>query len=263
VKKTLLILVLLTLACSKAARSAPETTDAVSLSKPPMIVRTAEMRILVADTAKTIDAVSRNVEAGGGYVASSNVWREGDVLRARITLRVPSAKLNATLASIRGLSRRVESESVSSEDVTQEYVDLDSQLRNLEATETELRELLKVARVNTRKASEVLEVHQQLTVIRGQIEQAKGRMRYLSQVTSFSAVNLEVVPDALAPGWQPSRAARDATRALVTLLQNAGTAAIWFVIVGLPVVGTLLLALAIVVRLMRRLRSVSAAAPDR
>lgn len=228
----------------------------------PMIVRTAEMEILVADTAKAVDAVRRSVETGGGYVSGSNVWREGDVLRARLTLRVPSEKLTPALAAIRGLAKRVERETVTSADVSQEYVDLGSQLRNLEATEAELRELLKVARVNSRKAADVLEVHQQLTVIRGQIEQTRGRMRYLSESTSFSVINLDVVPDALAPGWQPLRVAREASGALVTFLQRAGTAAIWFVIYLLPLLLLMGAAVALLVRLLKRLRHASVAAPD-
>lgn len=226
---------------------------------PRMIVRTADLRILVADTTRTVEAVTKSVEAAGGYVAGSNIWREGELLRAKLTLRVPAHQLTSTLASIRGMAKRVENETVTSEDVSQEYVDLSSQLRNLQATETELRELLRTARINSRRATDVLEVHTQLTVIRGQIEQTEGRMRYLSQVTAMSSINLDVVPDAIAqpvvePGWQPLRVARDASRALVALLQNLATGAIWFAIYLLPILAMLGVAIAVLVRMARRAR---------
>ncbi|HVE73360.1 MAG TPA: DUF4349 domain-containing protein [Thermoanaerobaculia bacterium] len=261
-KKTLIALALLLAACNR--QGAMPSTDAVSnvpmagaakSAVAPMIVRTADMRILVEDTGKAVDAVTKMIEARGGMVATSNVWRDGDQLRATLTLRVPSNQLTAALASVRGLARRVERETVQSQDVTQEYVDLESQLRNLEATETELRELLKIARVSSKRAADVLEVHAQLTKIRGEIEQAKGRMRYLSQVTAMSTINLEVAADALAPGWHPLRSAREATSALVTLLQKSGTAAIWFVIFVLPVLGTLALFAWLFVRVARRARA--------
>lgn len=225
-----------------------------------MIVRTADVRIVVSDTAKVVDAITRSAEAGGGYVATSSIWREGELLRAKLTLRVPADKLTATLASIRGMAKRVENETVASDDVSQEYVDIESQVRNLEATEAELRELLKVARVNSKKASDVLEVHQQLTVIRGQIEQARGRMRYLTQVASMAAIALDVVPDAIAqpvvePGWQPLVEVRDASRALIGMLQKVVTAAIWFVIYILPILGILLVAIGVLVKLARRVRT--------
>jgi hypothetical protein len=267
VKKTVLLFALITLACSRGVDSVA-TTDRVAsaqeVSGPrssAMIVRTAEMQILVTDTAKAIAAVTKSVEASGGYVSNSNVWHQGEGLRANLTLRVPAAQLTPALASIRRIARRVERETVTSADVTQEYVDLESQLRNLEATEVELRELLTVARVNSKKAADVLEVHEQLTTIRGQIEQTRGRMRYLSQNTSYSVINLEIVPDALAPGWQPGRVAREAGVALVKFLQLAGTAAIWFAIFLLPILAVLAAFIALLVRLAKRPRSASGGAP--
>jgi hypothetical protein len=227
---------------------------------PRMIVRTADVRIVVADTSKAVDAVTKSIESTGGYVSGSNIWREGELLRAKLTLRVPADKLTSTLAAIRAQAKRVENETISSEDVSQEFVDLESQVRNLEATEAELLELLKVARVNSKKATDVLEVHNHLTVIRGQIEQARGRMRYLSQVTSMSAIALDVVPDAIArpvvqKGWQPLVVVKDASRSLVALLQNLATAAIWFVIYIVPILGMLALLIAALVKIARRSRT--------
>lgn len=227
---------------------------------PHMIVRTADVRIIVADTSKTVDAVTKSIEGAGGYVSGSNIWREGEMLRAKLTLRVPADKLTATLSSIRAQAKRVETETISSEDVSQEYVDLESQLRNLEATETELLELLKVARVNSKRATDVLEVHEQITLIRGQIEQARGRMRYLSQVTAMSAIALDIVPDAIGnpvvkAGWQPMVVVKDASRALVALLQNVVTTLIWFVVYVAPILGMLLLLVYALVKASRRSRA--------
>ncbi|MGZ5473366.1 MAG: DUF4349 domain-containing protein [Thermoanaerobaculia bacterium] len=276
--KKLAIILVLAAACRREegmARSAEPSvqTDAAGRADiarvvsapavPRMIVRTADVRIVVADTSKTVDAVTKSVESAGGYVSGSQIWREGELLRAKLTVRVPADKLTSTLASIRAHAKRVENETISSEDVSQEFVDLESQVRNLEATETELLELLKVARVNSKKATDVLEVHNQLTVIRGQIEQARGRMRYLSQVTSMSSIALDIVPDAIAqplvqPGWRPLVVAKDASRALVALLQNLATAAIWFVIYVAPILGMLALGIAALVKVARRSRATEA-----
>lgn len=239
--------------------AAPAAEDA-SAAPRPMIVRSAEMRIIVADTTKTVDAVTKSVEAMGGFVSGSNVWRDGELMRASLKLRIPADKLTAALQAIRGLAKRVDNETIASEDVSQEYVDLESQLRNLEATETELRELLVVARKNSRKATDVLEVHEQLTMIRGQIEQAKGRMRYLSQVAAMSAISLEVIPDAIAqpvvePGWQPLVVAKNAMRALVGALQSIATIGIWFLVYVVPIFGILALLIAALWKISRRSRA--------
>ncbi len=264
----LLVLVLL-FSCKKAesfataerSAAAPSPAAAPTPQVPRMIVRTAEMRIVVADTTKAVDAVTKSVEAMGGFVSGSNIWREGELLRATLKLRVPADKLTSTLASIRTLATRVDNETIASEDVSQEYVDLESQVRNLEATEAELRELLIVARKSSRKAADVLEVHEQLTMIRGQIEQAKGRMRYLSQVTALSQISLDVLPDAITKpvveaGWQPFVIAKDAMRALVGALQSMATVGIWLVVYVVPILGMLALLIVALWKIARRSRNV-------
>jgi hypothetical protein len=235
-------------------------TEPAAQEAPRMIVRTAEMRIVVGDTMKTVDAVTKAVEAMGGYVSGSNIWREGELMRATLKLRIPADKLTASLTSIRGLAKRVDNETIASQDVSQEFVDLESQVRNLEATETELRALLITARQNSKRASDVLEVHQQLTIIRGQIEQARGRMRYLSQVAAMSSISLDVLPDAIAqpvvePGWHPVIIAREAIRALVGALQSAATVGIWLIVYIVPIFGMLALVIAALWKLARRSRA--------
>lgn len=246
-KKLITFMTLLALvACKREERAAaPDMTMKAEQAAPQqpqpqrMIVRNANLTITVKDTAATVDAVTKATEAMGGYVAQSRVWRSGELLRATLTLRVPSAQLTSALTSMRALALRVENETISSEEVTQEYVDLGAQLRNLEATEAELLELMKSVRANTKKASEVLEMHQQIASIRGQIEQVKGRMRYLEQTTSMANVQLDIVPDALQqpvvkPGWNALVIAKDASRALVAAAKLAATALIWIVIYLLP-----------------------------
>lgn len=278
-KKMIPLLIVLLFACKKEGPLAPAATDmaassvaspvrtekasAEGISMPAaesavrMIVRTATLKIVAADTQKAVDAITRSIEAGGGHVAGSNIWREGELLRATLTLRVPSAQLTPALSAIRAVATRVENETISSEDVSQEYVDLGSQLRNLEATEVELRELLRSVRERSRKAADVLEVHQQLTAIRAQIEQIKGRMRYLAQTSSLSTISIEILPDAIAqpvvqPGWQPLVVAKNASRALIGALQSIATVAIWLVIYIVPIAGSLMFVAFVMWKLARR-----------
>ena len=248
--------------------------SAAAKTTTPMIVRTATVAIVVADTAKSIDRITSAVEQNGGYVSGSNVWRETEQLRARLTLRIPSARLHATLAAIRASAIRIQSETMTSDEVTQEYVDLGSQLKNLEATEIELRELMTAVREHSKKASEVLELSQQLTNVRGQIEQIRGRMRYLEQMTSYATATVELIPDAVAKpvveaGWQPVAVAKDAARALTNLMRDVANAAIWLLIYALPIVLLLLIVAVITWKVLRRMlqvyaeRSEASAVPPR
>ncbi|MBV9492776.1 MAG: DUF4349 domain-containing protein [Acidobacteria bacterium] len=242
---------------ASGAAIAPATVPAAP-AIPRMMIRTATITMVVGDTSAVIDKITRAIEANGGYVNDSKIWRDGEQLRATLSLRVPAARLTPSLAAVRQLAVRVQSENVSSTEVTQEYVDLASRLRNLEAAENELRQLLAEVRVKTKRAGDVLEIYQQLVEIRNQIEQTKGRMQYLSQMSALSTINLELIPDAIAkpvvePGWQPLVIVKDAGRSLVNALKGIATALIWIAIYLLPVVAIFVLAAYGVWKVLRRL----------
>ncbi len=223
-----------------------------------MIIRTADLSVVVTDAVQTQQYVVDTVNGLGGYIANSTSWREGEQLRARITVRVPAEKLDALLAAIKTQAVRVQQENIKGEDVTEEYSDLTAQLTNLEATEVELRELLAEVRQKTQKAEDVLAVYRELTTIRGEIERVKGRMQYLSTLTSLATANVELIPDVLAkpvvePGWRPLETLKNAGRALTNALKGLVDALIWFVVAVLPVLLLIAIPVAVVVWLIRRL----------
>jgi Domain of unknown function (DUF4349) len=242
-------------------RSPQATTTQPAQPQPQtrMIIRNANLSLVVRDAADVLQKVTALVDAKGGYVADTRQWKEREQVRASATLRVPATQLMPILAAIRGLAIRVESESVTAQDVSQEYADLGAQLRNLQAAETELRELLKTVRERTQKASEIMEIYDEITKVRGQIDQIQARVQYLSQMTSLSTITLELVPDVLAapvvePGWQPVATVKNASRSLLNSLKGVVDVLIWVVLYVLPL-GLIFVALALLVRAAwRRIR---------
>lgn len=221
-----------------------------------MIIRTAELSIVVNDAAQAQQSVADTVKNLGGYIADSSAWREGEQLRARMTVRVPAEKLDALLAAIKGSAVRVQQENINGQDVTEEFSDLSAQLTNLEATEKELRELLAEVRQKTQKAEDVLQVYRELTTIRGEIERTKGRMQYLSTMTALATANIELIPDVLAkpvvePGWRPLETLKNAGRALVNALKGLVNALIWLVVYVLPIVIVIALPIVLIVLVIR------------
>ncbi len=245
-----------------AAPAPPPASKAAAPQAPAMpriVIKNAQMTIIVSDAAAVAEKLGALAVSAGGYVSESKEWRESEQLRATLTLRVPAQRLGDTIAAARKLATRVESENVDANDVTQEYVDLDAQVRNLEAAETEMRQLMTTVRERMKKAEDILEVYQHLTELRGQIEQAKGRMRYLSQMAALSTVKIDLVPDAIAkpvvePGWQPLVVARNASRTLVATLQVLTSAAIWCLIYLLPVVLLLVIVVLVIRTIVRAIR---------
>lgn len=206
-----------------------------------MITRTAQIRVVVSDPVAAMRTLTAMVEKRGGYVSDSRQWRSGEQMLASLTIRVPVRDLPATLDSIRHGAIRVENESTSGEDVTEQYADLRAQLTNLQATETELRALLVTVRQRTQKAADILEVFNQLAAIRGQIDRTQSRITTLEQLTELATISVELVPDALAQpltsgGWRPLGVVRAAFRTLLSTLKWLLEAAIWLIIYVVPVV---------------------------
>jgi hypothetical protein len=219
-----------------------------------LVIRTAEMSIVVSNTLEQINAISKLAAQYGGFVVQSGTSKVGnDALQGQITLRVDAKNFDAALSDIRRLAVDVQSENIRGEDVTAEFVDLEAQLKNLEAAEAQLNKIMEQA-FNT---EDVLNVYQQLTQIRGQIEQIKGRMKFLSQSAALSTINVNLIPDALAQpvevgGWRLEGVAKDAVEALIATLQGLASITVWFVIVILPVLVIFAIPVVLVIWLIRR-----------
>jgi hypothetical protein len=240
---------------------ANEATDAEDR----MIVRSANVSLVVMDTENSVARIKSIVSALGGYVVGTQLWRDEGQLRGSVSVRVPSESLEDALSQFKALAVKVERETSNSQDVTEEYTDLSARLRNLEATEQELLELLGTVRERTGKAEDILAVYRELTNIRGQIEQLKGRMQYLERTSAMAAVTLELIPDVLAQpiagtGWRPSATVAGALRSLLGTLRFLADAAIVIVFYVLPVVVVLLIPVAIVWLVWRRWRKRKSAA---
>jgi hypothetical protein len=208
-----------------------------------MIVRTANLSLLVEDTEQTLESIEDLVTELEGYVSDLRTWRVNEQMAATITLRVPAQSFEQAREQIKALAKEVESENVSGQDVTEEYVDLEARLRNLERTETELLELLASAQETHQDAEQILAIYREMTMIREQIEQIQGRMRYLEDVTSLATLSVNVTPEedkpVVEPGWEPLRTARDALRTLINALKLFADLLIWVVIFFLPTLALL------------------------
>jgi len=213
-------------------------TQAVQAQEARVIIYTGNIALIVRDTRESIQAITTLVDTEGGYVASSNVYKSGEALQGTVTVRVPAERYQAVLEQLRNLSLRVERENSSSQDVTEEFTDLQARKTNLEFTESALQELLE-ERQRTGSTSDILEVYRELTNIRGQIEQIEGRLRYLSNQSALSTITVELIPDILyqpitVAGWQPQGVVREAFQALIIALQGLVSLLIWVVILVLP-----------------------------
>lgn len=206
-----------------------------------MVIKNADLSIVVESPSETMDDINQMASDMGGYVVSSNLSqvrteRGTEVPQARITIRVPSEKLEQALGAIKQGAGRVLSEHVSGQDVTKQYTDLESRLRHLQNAEKQLNRIMEEAT----DTEDVLSVYNRLVDVQEEIERVKGEMQYYEQSAALSAISVNIqANEAVQPlkigNWQPVGVAKKAIQALINTLQFFGDAAIWLGLFVLPV----------------------------
>jgi hypothetical protein len=206
-----------------------------------MVIKNASLSIVVEEPGVSIEAISKLASDLGGFVVSSNLYRTQtanglEVPQANITIRVPADTLDHALAEIKSGAGQILSENVSGQDVTQEYTDLESRLRNLEKAEDQLTVIMEQAW----ETEDVLVVYNRLVEVQEQIELIKGQMKYYEQSAALSAISINIqANEAVQPlkigNWQPVGVAKGALQALINTLKFLADMLIWIVLYILPV----------------------------
>jgi hypothetical protein len=222
-----------------------------------IVIQNADLSIVVKDPQAKMAEIGALARRLGGYVVSSNMSQinlNGNVKApdGSISIRVPATNLDDALTEIKTNTIDVPSENRSGEDVTDKYVDLQSQLKAKQAAADKLYEILQ----KTEKADDTLMVFNQLTQVQTDIEVLKGQINYYDQAARLSAISVrliaeETVQPIVIAGWQPQGVARDAAQALVDFFQGFANFLIWLAIFILPVAAVLIILLALLWRLLR------------
>jgi hypothetical protein len=157
------------------------------------IIFNATMSLEAGDVSKAFNEASSLARSSGGYLERSsfaNAAEEKD-RTASLTIRVPVQNYETLIANLRGIEGvRVLTEGSKSTEVTEQYTDLQSRLRNLQSTEQQYLALLKEAKT----IQEILTVQDRLSGVRSQIEQIQGRLKVLDSLTEFATVDLSIAP---------------------------------------------------------------------
>ncbi len=246
-----------------AEESAPSSDFSTSgASAERIVIKNANLSIVVADPVVSMDAISKLASGMGGFVVTSNLYKTTtnsgiEVPVANITIRVPVGQLDAALNQIKAMVEDKDvdilSEDVSGQDVTSEVTDLESRLRNLQAAETQLLEIME----NATKTEDVISVFRELTSVRGEIETIQGQIKYYRESASLSAINVNlqakaaVEPITIA-GWQPGVEIQKALQALVNGGKSLVTVLIWLVIFVLPFLAIIFLPIFFIVKAIRK-----------
>ena len=192
------------------------------------IVRNGYIVLEVNDITVALNGVTALAKDMDGYVVSSNKSGDQDITYGQISIRVPSDRFDEAFDRLRQLAVNVPNENTNSQDVTEEYIDLQAQLRNREATEAQYLELLKKAE----KVEDILAIQRELSNVRGEIEQLKGRIQYIDRTSDMALidVNLQKVKPIGGTAWSALETLKSAARGLVSFGKGLADVLIWVAI---------------------------------
>lgn len=156
------------------------------------IVRNAELNLESASPEESQQKITQIAESKGGFVVesqqSSSDVRVGTRDIVTMTVRVPATKFTETLDEIRKTSSRVIVETIKSDDVTEEFIDVEARLKAKKSLEGQFLEIMKQAK----SVEDALKVQTELSEVRGEIEKIEGRKRFLENQTSLSTIKIRL-----------------------------------------------------------------------
>ena len=227
-----------------------ETTDtAAGELTEQKVIKTGSLTMTVDEADKTADKISEIADDKNGFVQSSNIsTNSADAQSATVVIKVPANDFERTVRAIKELAKSVEKEYVTGQDVTEQYVDLQAQLKNYRAEEAQYVKIMEQATT----VEDTLKVADKLARVRGNIESVEGKIKYLENQTDFSTITVylseEVSVSVPTKEWKPWTNVKTAFQAWVKTLQKLVDVSVWLVIF----LGPLVVLVWILVALIRR-----------
>jgi hypothetical protein len=188
------------------------------------IIRTATLSVNVDAVSEKFEEMSNIALGAGGFVSSSSFGNRGESQTASVTIRVPADQYDSTLRRLRDLGD-VKEEGSNANDVTEQFTDLESRLRNLQASEQRYLEFLDRAA----NITEVLTVQDRINTTRAEIEQIQGRMQLLTNQSDLATITVHLLPLGVSPDGganSPLEVAQEAFEASLVVLLGIAMVAI-------------------------------------
>jgi archaellum component FlaC len=222
---------------------APQPTQDSKFTVTPdrTIVKQATLSLLVNDTRKFVDQATDSVKQMNGFVTSVNVYEniaETGAINADLTIRVPVEKLEESLKQLKSLAAKVTTENVTAEDKTEQKIDLEAQIKNLQATEQQLLAIMKEAK----SVEDTLKVQTQLTQTRDKIERMQASLENLTGAADMSTIHISVsTKESGLPIVEPNQTSiweevKMAARDTITVYRNLLIVGLRLLVLGSPII---------------------------
>jgi hypothetical protein len=151
------------------------------------IIKTGDIRFETNDLGETYNQLMAAVKKHNAIIQNDTEGKDYGLVFRKIIVRVPSKNFDLFLSDISKGVAYFDNKEISSQDVTEEYIDIDARLKAKKVLESRYLELLKKAN----KVTEMLEIEKQLSAIREEIEAKEGQLRYMQSQISMSTITIE------------------------------------------------------------------------
>jgi hypothetical protein len=205
-----------------------------------MTIQESSLSLLVDDVSRVAKQVMDTAVQSGGYLVSSSVSRPTEGGNAFVIVRVPVEQLDNVRSTLKSFSVRVIDENLTGRDVTDQYIDIDERIMQLNESKAALVGIKKTAK----EVSDIIAVTQQIQSLQDQIDSLKGQQQSLSQNASLAKIAVTLTTDDLSLPYAPKNVFRPevvfkmATRSLIGHAQKLAEMAIWlgvYAVVWVPV----------------------------
>lgn len=198
------------------------------------IIKSGNLNLKVGSVDQAAEEIADVAKNNSGEVFASNFYQSKNNLKSgTVTVKVPMKNFEAAFTELKKIASLVIRESTAGQDVTEQYVDLQAQLKNRQAEEQSFIKILNQAQ----KIDDVLAVTRELARVRGNIEQLQGRIKYLESQTDMSTIAVNLTEDeniTVVDSWRPFQVVKEAFNALLKGLQGFVDFLIRLLIVIIP-----------------------------
>jgi hypothetical protein len=150
------------------------------------VIREGEIYFECRDVQETETFLKNEVKSAKGYISNESANSYGERTERRLSIRVPSDQLDGLIEKIQAHAVRIENTNIRSEDVTEQFIDVEARLKTKKELEVRYISLLQQAK----NVDEILQIERELSNIRGEIESMQGRLNFLKDRTSMSTLNV-------------------------------------------------------------------------
>lgn len=171
-----------------AASPAParETAQTLVLTER-KIIKNGSISFQTKNLAETGEFIVKAVNDMQGYISGDNVYNSDDRITRNITIRIPAQSFDLLLQRISENAQKLDSKNIYTQDVTEEFIDIEARLKTKKELESRYRQLLTQAK----SVEDILAIEKEMGTLRSDIESIEGRLKFLNNQVNFSTLSVD------------------------------------------------------------------------